>query len=109
MLFRSVSALTPYSFHHAVSKLARGIPDDAQDVWPTFYRLNSRKRIRAYAHQVGFRDIQLRMVEMEPSYLRFHPLALLVGVGYERLVNASDLFAGLRANIFGRLVKTTAN
>jgi hypothetical protein len=35
----------------------------------------------------------------------FHFLPFLVGVGYERVVNRYRMFEGLRAGIFGRMVK----
>jgi hypothetical protein len=46
-----------------------------------------------------------RLFEPEPSYLVFSSAAFLLGVAYERAVNGSDKLAGLRANIFGKLVK----
>jgi hypothetical protein len=45
------------------------------------------------------------MVECQPSYLIFHTIPFLIGVAYERFVNSSEAFSGLRANIFGQLSK----
>jgi hypothetical protein len=45
------------------------------------------------------------MFEGEPSYLMFNSLAFLMGVAYERAVNATPLLEGLRANIMGKVVK----
>jgi SAM-dependent methyltransferase len=100
-----ISAATPHSFHNLIANRARANPEDAQEPWPTFYRLNSRRAIKVAARQARFSASELRMVEMEPSYLRFLAVPFLLGIGYERLVNSTGLLAGLRANIFGRLVK----
>lgn len=100
-----VSALTPHWFHRLVANRVRNLPSDAHDPWPTFYRMNSRSRIARIAKVVGFSSTDLRMVEAAPSYLQFNRLAFLVGVGYERVVNSHDFFAGVRANVFGRIVK----
>jgi SAM-dependent methyltransferase len=100
-----ISAATPHTFHSRFVNRARVNPEGSQQPWPTFYRLNSCRAIRAGGRQAGFRVCELRMIEMEPSYLRFMALPFLIGVAYERLVNSSDFFAGWRANIFGRLEK----
>ena len=100
-----VARLTPDWFHHLVANWARGYPTGAHDPWPTYYRLNSRKTIRAEGYNAGFERIELRMWEPEPRYLVFHFLPFLVGVGYERVVNRYRLFEGLRAGILGRMVK----
>lgn len=100
-----IARATPHWFHDLVANRVRNLPDDAHEPYPTYHRLNSRSRVRAAAEAVGFRDIELRMVEAEPSYLMFHALPFLAGVAYERLVNSTERLSGLRANIFGRLTK----
>lgn len=100
-----ISAATPHWFHDLVAHRARANPQDSQEPWPTFYRLNSRRAIRAAGLRAGFSASELRMIEMEPSYLRFMAVPFAMGIAYERLVNSSEAFASLRANIFGKLVK----
>lgn len=100
-----ISAMTPHWLHASLANRVRGNAKDAQEPWPTHYRLNSRASLTAAARVAGFSRVELRMVEADPSYLRFSSAAFLLGVGYERMVNSSDVFAGMRANIFGRLVK----
>jgi SAM-dependent methyltransferase len=100
-----ISHLTPHWFHDLVANRVRQLADDAHKPWPTFYRLNSRGVIRRAAEQAGFRSVDLRMVECEPSYLMFHAAPFLLGVAYERLVNSTEALAGLRSNIVGRLVR----
>lgn len=97
--------LTPHWLHKRVANQMRGLPEETHEPWHTFYRLNSRARILKEARQAGFGSVELKMVEKQPSYLAFHPLPFLAGVGYERIVNSRECFAGLRSNIFGRLTK----
>ena len=100
-----ISRATPHAFHEAVANRIRGLSADAYDPYPTFYRLNSRTAIREAAAAAGFRTVELEMVECWPSYLVFHAVPFLIGVAYERLVNSSETYSGLRANIFGQLIK----
>ena len=100
-----ISYMTPHWFHSLVANRVRSLPKEAHEPWPTFYRLNSRGAVKRAAERAGFRTVDLRMVEYEPSYLMFHTAPFLLGVAYERLVNRSEMLAGLRANIFGRLIK----
>jgi len=100
-----IAKLTPEWFHDLVANWARGYPPGAHEPWPTYYRLNSRKAVYAAGEKAGFRQIELRMWEPEPRYLVFHFVPFLVGVGYERIVNRYRMFEGIRAGIFGRMVK----
>ncbi len=101
----TISRLTPHWFHALVANRARGLPADAHEPWPTFYRMNSTEQLQRAAAGAGFRDLELRMFEAEPSYLVFATLPFLVGVAWERVTNRFDALARYRANIFGRLVK----
>ena len=99
------SHLTPQWVHERWANPMRGLDERAHDPWPTFYRVNTPRKIRQFAREAGFGRADLKLVEMEPSYLQFHTVPFLVGVAYERLVNSTNLLAGLRGNIFGRLVR----
>ncbi len=100
-----ISAATPQWFHHKIANRARSNSEGSQEPWPTFYRMNSRGALTRASRNAGFTSVDLRMVEMEPSYLRFNSAAFLIGTAYERAVNSSEIFAGARSNIFGRLMK----
>jgi len=100
-----VARISPHWFHRLVANRARGLGQDAHQPHRTWYRLNSRRAIVTAAQKAGFRNIELRFWEAEPSYLVFNSAAFLCGVAYERLVNRFESLAPLRANIFGRLVK----
>jgi SAM-dependent methyltransferase len=103
-----ISAVTPHRVHGMIAHRARANPDDAHEPYPTRYRMNTVARLRDQGRKVGLGRLEVRYVEMEPSYLRFNAAAFLVGAAYERLVNSTRLLAPLRANLFGRFVKTAA-
>lgn len=96
---------TPHWFHELLSNRVRGLASDAHEPYPTFHRLNSKREIQALAHKVGFSHMDLRFVECEPSYLMFSTIPFLAGVLYERTTNKFEHLSGIRANIFGRLVR----
>jgi len=100
-----IAKLTPEWFHDLVGNWARGYHPGAHEPWPTYYPLNSRKAVYAAGYKAGFERIELRMWEPEPRNLVFHAIPFLVGVGYERTVNRWRMFEGIRAGIFGRMVK----
>jgi SAM-dependent methyltransferase len=100
-----VSRWTSHDFHLKVANRARELHQDAHEPWPTFYRMNSRRSLRGLARAAGFETAELHMIELEPSYLQFHVAPFLAGMAYERTVNSTELLAGLRVNILGRLVK----
>jgi SAM-dependent methyltransferase len=98
-----VSGVTPHWFHRAVSNRLRTLPEDASGPYPTYYRVNSRGAIRRAAARAGLRVRELRMVEKEPAYGMVSRPLFLGFMLYERVVNASALFAPFRVNIFGVL------
>lgn len=67
--------------------------------------MNSRRRLKRLADAAALSAIQLTIYEPDPSYLVFHSLPFLVDVAYERLANRFDALAGIRGNIFGRLIR----
>ncbi len=97
--------VTPHWFHDLIANKVRGLSNDAPKPYHTYYRLSSKSEITRHAKSARFGRIYVRLVEAEPSYLMFHPLAFLMGVLYERIVNHFNSLSGIRANIFGRLEK----
>jgi len=100
------SLLTPHHFHKWYNRL-RG--RDRADTFPTFYRLNSVSDIRRQLQAAGFVERKLVLLECCPNYLTFCMPAFMLGVGYERLINSSNLFAEMRGNILGCFSKRTQN
>lgn len=100
-----VSGWTPHWFHRRVANPVRKLDEEAHEPWPTYYRMNTRSRLRSLARSAGLAELELRMIECEPSYLQFHIVPFLAGMAYERMVNSTDRMAGLRVNILGRMRK----
>lgn len=100
-----IGRMTPFWFHRLVANRVRGLPQDAHEPHPTFYRFNTKNDINKYSFECCFKNIELRFIEAEPSYLVFHPIPFILGVVYERLVNKYSFCSGIRANILGRLEK----
>ena len=100
-----IASITPNWFHNLVANEVRGLSSEAHEPYRTYHRLNSKISITEYSRFAGFREIEIRMIEPEPSYLMFQAIPFLMGVLYERIVNSSDRFSCLRSNILGRLEK----
>jgi len=96
------SRCTPHSFHAWYNRL-RG--REETDTFPTLYRLNSRSAVRRHFARSGFLEENLIMRECCPNYLMLTAPLFLLGVAFERLVNSSQVFAGLRVNILGHFSK----
>jgi SAM-dependent methyltransferase len=103
-----ISFLTPHIVHRLCRKFVHGT-DDVPEPYPTFYRLNTERRIRRLCNDTGLQEIELQMIEKEPSYLMFSRPTFLAGVAYERSVNSSDWLRSLRVNIFGALRRERTN
>ena len=100
-----IASLTPHWFHELVANRVRCLPQDAHEPYETLYRFNTKRNILKNSYSAGFRNIEIKFVEADPSYLVFHPAAFLLGVAYERFVNSFGFCSAARANIFGRLEK----
>lgn len=75
----------------------RGRAED--DTFPTMYRMNTRGRLEALFRAGGFEIERMDMIEVQPNYLTFSTPTFLAGAAWERIVNSTDLLAGLRVNI----------
>jgi SAM-dependent methyltransferase len=101
------STCVPHAVHKAVANRMRRL-DGAHDPYPTLYRANTRRTIARLAGIAGLATVALPTVEAEPWYGRSHALLFYPMLCYERVVNSSETFGGLRANIFGVLQKPFA-
>jgi SAM-dependent methyltransferase len=91
-----IAALTPYRFHRfIVSRLFRIPPED---VFPTRYRANTIRALRAAIRAAGMNECELDTINHYPAYLMFSPLLFRLGVFYERLTSIAWLRA-LRGSI----------
>lgn len=83
-----LARLTPTWFHKLYNKL-RGRKED--DTFPTLYKLNTRKDQVDAAERNGFEVEEINYFEGRPEYLRIHFITYIVGLIYERLVNAFNI------------------
>jgi SAM-dependent methyltransferase len=79
-----IARITPLSFHKWINK-RRGRPEE--HTFPTYYRLNSRKKIRKLFSAAGFDPVIIETFEGPPSYLRMNFIFYTIGWIYERLLN----------------------
>ncbi len=95
-----VSRFTAHGTHKLLANRLRNLPSHNHEPWPTVYAMNTPTAVRRYARLAGLEVESLEMVEKEPSYGMYARSLFLAFMAYERIVNASDWFAGLRANMF---------
>lgn len=99
-----ISALTPNKYHPAVVKFSEGREED--DTFPTYYRTNSKRRIRRLAEQHGFRVLELEYLGQYPSYLVFNRYLFWLGCMYEKAISSFRGFHFLKGWLFCVLQKT---
>jgi SAM-dependent methyltransferase len=95
--FGAAASLTPHWFHVWFNSRVRGFSDE--DIFPTRYRANTRRRLGKLFLKSGFNRADINMVEGEPSVLAFNSLLHGVGLAYERLANRYDFLSNFRLNI----------
>jgi ubiquinone/menaquinone biosynthesis C-methylase UbiE len=95
--FGAAARCTPHWFHVWFNSRVRGF--DACDVFPTYYRANTRRRLRAMLRESGFSRADVTLFEGAPNVLAFNRVLHGMGVAYERLVKRFDLLAAFRLNI----------
>lgn len=79
-----VASLIPNRFHASVtSKVQR--KRKAEDVFPTFYRCNTKRSVRKAMNAAGF-DVLVIRHEAEPAYMHFSKIAYRLGVIAHRLM-----------------------
>jgi SAM-dependent methyltransferase len=91
--------LMPHSVHLLIANRLRGMGEEAHDPYPTWFRSNSRGKLRKLCRMAGLGEPAITMIEPEPAYGRAHPVLFYGFMGYERLVNSSRIFAGARITI----------
>jgi ubiquinone/menaquinone biosynthesis C-methylase UbiE len=90
------SRLIPRRHHVGTSKSLRQLGAEDHDPWPTYYRANTRGKLRRLFRDAGFTGIEFQMVECEPCYAAGRRLLFYPMMAYERLVNSSKLLEGFR-------------
>jgi SAM-dependent methyltransferase len=99
-----IARMTPHRFHGCYNKL-RG--RSQVDTFPTLYRANSQRTIQTLAAAAGLDVERLTLLEGRPEYLRISPITYFFGYLYERVVNSTEVLAGLRVLLLLELRKAT--
>jgi len=87
-------------------KLAQALDSRVPDeVFPTLYRANTVKKLRAMMAQVGLREERCRMLASEAVFATTHPLLAAVELLYIRLTLRST-FKSLRVSILASFRKS---
>lgn len=95
-----VSRYTPHRLQiQAVRWLKHHDGTDHYDAYTTFYRVNSRKRIAELCKEVGFEPVFFKTSEFFSGYGKGSRLLFHMFMWYERFVNSSTKFEGLRHTI----------
>jgi ubiquinone/menaquinone biosynthesis C-methylase UbiE len=98
--YKALAALiTPHSIQvPLVNWLAHRSSED-HDPYVTYYRANTRRRIKALCRTAGLVSVTLRITESYPAYGMSSKMLFRIMMGYERIVNSSALFEALRHTI----------
>lgn len=79
-----IAALVPNKFHTALtSRVQHGRKDE--DVFPTFYRCNTKRSVTRMLNKAGF-DVTVVRHEAEPAYMHFSNIAYRLGSLAHRLM-----------------------
>jgi len=91
--------LLPHSMHLMLANRLRRMPGGAHDPYPTWFRSNTRSRLEQLCRAAGLGEPAITMLEPEPSYGKAHAMLFYPFMAYERLVNSSKIFEGMRLTI----------
>jgi SAM-dependent methyltransferase len=101
-LFHYVSMgarLMPHSLHLLLANRLRALSEDAHDPYPTWFRANTRGKLRKLCRMAGLGKPTMTMIEPEPAYGSAHALLFYPMMMYERVVNATRALARFRITI----------
>ncbi|WP_262694129.1 class I SAM-dependent methyltransferase [Kordiimonas aquimaris] len=79
-----IARLTPHWFHRFYNRM-RG--REAEDTFPTQYKVNSVKDVYKLTALAGLDVLGVELVEGRPEYMRIFAPLYLFGIVYERLIN----------------------
>jgi len=97
-----IAFATPMSFHRFYNRL-RGRME--ADTFPTLYRANTAGAVARVARQSGFVVDYVDRIEGRPEYLALAVPLFLLGLAYERIVNAVPILQAFRGLLIAQLRK----
>jgi ubiquinone/menaquinone biosynthesis C-methylase UbiE len=98
--YKTIGArLTPHWLQVPLVRWLAHMSGEEHDPYPTYYRANTRRRILALCAGTGLAPVFFRVSESYPSYGMAFRALFHIFMRYERLVNSSRRFEGLRHTI----------
>ena len=93
-----ISSIVPNRWHPAIVRFAEG--REESDVFPTFYRSNSKRRVLDLAASTGFRVERVSYVGQYPSYFTFSRPLFYFGCLYASMLQKVPALAFLQGWLF---------
>jgi ubiquinone/menaquinone biosynthesis C-methylase UbiE len=103
-----VAKVTPTRIQVPLVRWLGHMASGDHDPYPVYYRANTGSRIRSLCRKTGLTPVSIEMNEGYPIYGMAFKALFFLFMGYERLVNSSDRFEGLRHTIDCVVQKPTA-
>jgi SAM-dependent methyltransferase len=101
-----VSHLMPFRWHQAVKRAIAGTAES--EVFPTYYRCNTAKRLKRTLSSVGFRAEYQESVEIFYGYLAFDKIAYVAGLLASRLIQRMPWARPFRGQLLGSFRKVVS-
>jgi len=97
--YGAVARVTPQWFHVWFNCRVRGFEE--ADIFPTYYRANTRRRVHKLLRDAGFCEpaIQITLAEGSSSVLGFNFVLHQLGRAYERMVKRFEMLDPFRMNL----------
>jgi len=97
--YGAAAKLTPHWFHLWFNRRVRGFSED--DIFPTYYRANTRWRLHELLLNAGFKrsDFEIALLEGAPNVLAFNFVMHRFGMCYEYLVKRFESLSSFRMNL----------
>jgi len=90
----ATAAMIPNRWHPWIVQLTSGRAEE--DVFPTYYRANTRRRLQILLSRAGFSGSTVVGFQNAPGYLGFSLPTLVIGATYERIVNLTPALQTFR-------------
>jgi SAM-dependent methyltransferase len=97
-----IARMTPLRLHKLFNRFRKR---NAEDTFPTLYQANCRRDVAMVTAAAGLSLDRIAFCEGRPEYLRFSVPTYLVGIAYERIVNAVSWLEPFRVVMLVQLHK----
>ena len=101
-----VAYVIPNQFHARIVRMTEGRRE--QDVFPTYYRSNTLRKIAKLAERNQFSVVSFEYLGQYPSYFTFSPMLFGIGCRYEKFLERSPRLHFLKSWILCVLSKQSA-